>query len=478
MVFSSMLFVFLFLVLNLLTIRFCRTTKAQNVALLIFSLVFYGWGGPRFLLLLMGMVFICWLGARLLDCAPNQKRRKFFLVLTLILSLGLLVFFKYTGFICENLQFLTGFPTIIPQIVLPIGISFYTFQLISYVIDVYRGEVRAQKKYWMLLLYAGLFHQCVAGPIIRYKDVNDEILHRRIRSSEVSRGITRFCIGLAKKAVLANSCAALADSLLPLDNLQVLQTTPSAGLLLGGLCYMFQIYLDFSAYSDMAIGMGLMSGFHYKENFNYPYIADSVTEFWRRWHISLSSFFRDYVYIPLGGNRRGLPRQIFNLFVVWLLTGVWHGASWNYILWGLYFFVFLVLEKLFWLKSPLHRCKPINHVLLLIVVYFSWLLFRFTDLGMLGTVLQGIFGGTGAGFTSPAVGLNWLNNCFFLIFCAIACTPIGRYLHRLFQYQGDRHPVIANGLAVFDVLLPAGLLVLSAMALVGDSYNPFLYFQF
>mgnify|MGYP001852019754 CR=1 FL=1 len=255
MVFSSMLFVFLFLVLNLLTIRFCRTTKAQNVALLIFSLVFYGWGGPRFLLLLMGMVFICWLGARLLDSAPNQKRRKFFLVLTLILSLGLLVFFKYTWFICENLQFLTGFPTIIPQIVLPIGISFYTFQLISYVIDVYRGEVRAQKKYWMLLLYAGLFHQCVAGPIIRYKDVNDDI-----RSSEVSRGITRFCIGLAKKAVLANSCAALADSLLPLDNLQTLQTTPSAGLLLGGLCYMFQIYLDFSAYSDMAIGMGLNFG--------------------------------------------------------------------------------------------------------------------------------------------------------------------------------------------------------------------------
>ena len=266
--------------------------------------------------------------------------------------------------------------------------------------------------------------------------------------------------------------------MLPLNNLQALQTTPSAGLLLGGLCYMFQIYLDFSAYSDMAIGMGLMSGFHYKENFNYPYIADSVTEFWRRWHISLSSFFRDYVYIPLGGNRRGLPRQIFNLFVVWLLTGVWHGASWNYILWGLYFFVFLVLEKLFWLKSPLHRCKPVNHILLLIVVYFSWLLFRFTDLGMLGTALQGIFGATGAGFTNPAVGLNWLNNCFFLIFCAIACTPVGRYLHRLFQYQGTRHAIIAKGLAVFDVLLPAGLLLISAMALVGDSYNPFLYFQF
>ena len=258
-----------------------------------------------------------------------------------LLVLGI---FKYTGFLMGNLQSLFGWPEVIPQIVLPIGISFYTFQLISYVVDVYRGEVRAQKKYWILLLYASLFHQCIAGPIVRYRDVAQDLAKRQVHAEEVSRGISRFTVGLAKKAVLANSVAVLADRWLPMTT-EGLAKIPTAGLWLGGLCYMLQIYLDFSAYSDMAIGMGLMCGFHYKENFNYPYIASSVTDFWRRWHISLSTFFRDYVYIPLGGNRRGKGRQLLNLFIVWGLTGLWHGASWNYVLWGLYFFLFLVIEK-------------------------------------------------------------------------------------------------------------------------------------
>ena len=338
MVFSSLLFVFLFLALNLVSQAALRGARQKNIAMLLFSLVFFSWAGPRYVVLLLLDTALCWFFAICIEREPQRKK----LHLSLCVALVLLVLgiFKYTGFLMGNLQSLFGWPEVIPQIVLPIGISFYTFQLISYVVDVYRGEVRAQKKYWILLLYASLFHQCIAGPIVRYRDVAQDLAKRQVHAEEVSRGISRFTVGLAKKAVLANSVAVLADRWLPMTT-EGLAKIPTAGLWLGGLCYMLQIYLDFSAYSDMAIGMGLMCGFHYKENFNYPYIASSVTDFWRRWHISLSTFFRDYVYIPLGGNRRGKGRQLLNLFIVWGLTGLWHGASWNYVLWGLYFFLFL-----------------------------------------------------------------------------------------------------------------------------------------
>ena len=327
MVFSSLLFVFLFLVLNLLVYSRAKTITAKNAVMLAFSLIFYAWGGPKYLLLLLGMTAISWLMALLIGNFPKQK--KIFMILECLLLLGLLAVFKYSGFLLGNLQALTGWPELIPEIALPIGISFYTFQLLSYVADVYRMEVRPQRKFWILLLYASLFHQCIAGPIVRYKDVRRDIFHRKQTVREVDQGIQRFCIGLAKKAVLANGCAAIADTYLLTDDLASLAEVSAAGLWLGLLCFTLEIYLDFSAYSDMAIGMGLMIGFHYKENFNYPYISASVTEFWRRWHISLSSFFRDYVYIPLGGNRKGSRRRIINLFVVWFLTGLWHGASWN-----------------------------------------------------------------------------------------------------------------------------------------------------
>ena len=300
MVFSSLLFVFLFLTLNLVSQAALRGVRQKNIAMLIFSLVFFSWAGPRYVVLLLLDTALCWFFALRIEKNPHTKKRS--LVLCTALLLAVLAVFKYTGFLLGNLQSLTGWPEVIPEIVLPIGISFYTFQLISYVADVYRGEVPAQKKYWMLLLYASLFHQCIAGPIVRYRDVAADLERRQVHSAEVSRGVSRFTVGLAKKAVLANSVAALADRWLPLTA-EGLSAIPTAGLWLGGFCYMLQIYLDFSAYSDMAIGMGLMCGLHYKENFRYPYLADSVTEFWRRWHISLSSFFRDYVYIPLGGNR-------------------------------------------------------------------------------------------------------------------------------------------------------------------------------
>ncbi len=477
MVFSSMLFVFLFLPANMLSQILLPSPRAKNVAMLIFSLVFYGWAGPRYLVLLLGMVLICWLGAMFIEDAP-EGRRKLWLAVTVTLCLVILGVFKYLGFLLRNVQWLFGVPKVIPQIVLPIGISFYTFQLISYVADVYRGEVQAQRKYWMLLLYASLFHQCIAGPIVRYKDVNGDILARRTSPEEVSAGVSRFAIGLAKKAVLANGCAVVADQLL-LSDAQALAAVPAMGILLGTAAFTMQIYLDFSAYSDMAIGMGLMCGLHYRENFDHPYMSGSVTEFWRRWHISLSSFFRDYVYIPLGGSRCGRGRQLFNLLAVWFLTGMWHGASWNFILWGLYFGVLLALERFVLGPDRQERLpRVLRHGGVLVLVMFSWILFKFTDMALLGTAVRGLFGLNGNGFSSAAVTLLFKNNIYFLAVACVACTPLGGTLRTMLRNLGRKNGLVYWLDAAWEVVHPALLLVLAAMALVGDSYNPFLYFQF
>ena len=473
MVFSSLVFVFLFFISNILTQALVSDMRKKNIVMLSFSLFFYAWAGVRYVPLLLGMTFICWFSALLIDRAQGQKAKKGWLALCVFLVLLILGIFKYTGFFLRNLQLLTGVPKIIPEIALPIGISFYTFQLLSYVVDVYRGDAEVQEKYWLLLLYASLFHQCIAGPIVRYRDVYQDILHRRPKLQEISRGVTRFAVGLAKKAILANGCAAVADGLLAAETLK---STSVLGMWLGMIGYMLQIYLDFSAYSDMAIGMGLMCGFHYKENFNYPYVANSITDFWRRWHMSLSSFFRDYVYIPLGGNRCSKGRHIFNMFVVWALTGMWHGASWNYILWGLYFFLFLVAEKYLFQVDRIPMA--VRHLLVLLAVLFGWVLFRFEDLSQLGIALGGMFGLNRNAFTDLATGLAFKNNLFFLLFCCIAVTPIGKYLADWLRHlsRGSLWGMRLYG--VWDVLSPMLLVFLSAMALAGNSYNPFLYFQF
>ena len=314
-----------------------------------------------------------------------------------VIDLGLLAFFKYTMFLLNETHDWFGFPSVVPQIALPIGISFYTFQLLSYMVDVYRGEVPAQRYFRRLLLYVSLFHQCIAGPIVRYKDVSEQILSRHVDSEDMRNGINRFVSGLAKKVLLANVCGSIATRTIlsgaaadQAANLATLQNAAALSLWLGCFAYGLQIYLDFSAYSDMAIGMGLMVGFRYKENFNYPYLANSITDFWRRWHMSLSSFFRDYVYIPLGGNRKGKARQALNLLIVWFLTGMWHGAGWNFILWGLYYFVFLALEK--FLIPGLQRLPAVfAHLYALIVVFFGWVLFYFTDFTQGWVVLKGLF---------------------------------------------------------------------------------------
>ena len=472
MVFSSLLFVFLFFYLNLLLYRMTDSMKRKNVVLLIFSLVFYAWGGLQYLFLLLVMCACSWICALQIQGSPDEQSRKQWLIVECVIMLGLLGIFKYLGFVLTNLQIWTGFPKTVPQIVLPIGISFYTFQLVSYVVDVYRREVKAQPRYWKVLLYCSLFHQCIAGPIVRYQTVAKEINRRRVTTHDAADGIRRFCVGLAKKAILANSCASIADSLL-----ENTATVSTAGLWLGMFCYMLQIYLDFSAYSDMAIGMGRIVGFHYLENFNYPYLAGSVQDFWRRWHISLSTFFRDYVYIPLGGNRKGNVITVRNMLIVWFLTGMWHGASWNYIIWGLYFFVFLVLER-FLLKSWLDRLPVLRNIYALLVIFFGWVIFRFESLPQMIQVLAGLFGGGGRNLVDLAAVYGFQNNMFLLAFCVIAVTPAGKWIRNLIYERLQPGTAAVTVVNVIDAAVPAVLLVLSMFALVGNSYNPFLYFQF
>ncbi len=476
MVFSSLIFVLLFLPLNILCHSLAKNIRSKNTVMLIFSLVFYTFAGVRYLLLFFLVVFLAWLSAILVDKAKTEKRRKTALILGVASLLCLLGVFKYTGFFLENIQLIAGFPEIIPDIALPLGISFYTFQLLSYVVDVYRRDVEVQKNYFVILLYAGLFHQCVAGPILRYSDVEKDIFFRRVTSEDISRGISRFTSGLFKKAILANYAAELSERLLGTGTEGLLSAT-SFGVFLGCFCYMLQIYLDFSAYSDMAIGMGHMAGFSYKENFNYPYAADSVTDFWRRWHISLSSFFRDYVYIPLGGNRCSALRQVFNMFVVWSLTGFWHGASWNYILWGLYYFIFLLIEK-YPLKNVLpHIPKLIRSIALLLIVYFGWILFKFESFDMIKAALTGLFVSP-AGLSSSVVDIIFKNNVFFLIIASLACTPIVPYISSKTAELAEKNIKLRPYINAAASLIPPMLLFLSACALAGDSYNPFLYFIF
>ena len=484
MVFSSLIFVFAFLAVCYSLYALAPGIKAKNVVLIVFSLVFYAWGGPSFLLLILGMTLICYVGARLIE--KYKSKRKLWLIVTLTICLGLLGFFKYTGFLLTNIQSIFGVPEVIPSITLPIGISFYTFQLISYVIDVYRGEVKAQKKYWVLLLYASLFHQCIAGPIIRYSDVEKEIFDRHVTRDDISRGVMRFSAGLAKKAILANGCAAIVANLVE-NNIDVASAS-SMSILLAAVAYMLEIYLDFSAYSDMAIGMGLMIGFHYKENFNYPYIADSVTDFWRPWHNSLSGFFRDYVYIPLGGNRVKIPRHILNLFVVWTLTGLWHGASWNFVLWGLYYFIFLVIEKYIFRFSKTGNwlLRIPRTVYTLTVVLFGWILFYYTDLSKLCDAIGSLFMLNGNPFSDIAFETQAKGNIFFLAVAIIACTPIAPSISRTVEglrekKKGAKAPLAHTFILIYDAIcavIPALLIAVSVFALVGDSYNPFLYFQF
>ena len=472
MVFSNLFFIYLFLPLNLLLYYVVKNRTWQNVVLLLFSLFFYTWSEPVWVFVLMLTAFLDFSWAKCIErcrMAGRQRGAKLALAASLVFDLGMLGVFKYSGFFVENLNAFTGLQLPVPQIALPIGISFYTFQTISYVLDVYRGQVPAQKTYYKYLMYLSSYHQLVAGPIVRYSDVAAEIDNRSVSPQDFSEGITRFCVGLCKKVVVANMAGQLVAQYMD-GNLATLSV---AGAWFGALVYTIQLYYDFSAYSDMAIGLGRMFGFHYHMNFNYPYISKSVTEFWRRWHISLSTFFRDYVYIPLGGNRR---HQIFNLCVVWLLTGLWHGASWNFILWGAFYGVLLIVEKLGLLKILEKLPGILCHLYLLLITLVGWTLFYTTDLGRLKGYFAVMFGISGNPLTDAQLSINFLNHLFWLIAAVLFCMPITQLVKKRIDAVQNKALRAAGNMVT--AMMNLGLLFVCTSMLVGDSYNPFLYFRF
>ena len=464
MVFSSLSFLFLFLP-ALLAVYYLvpqRYREGRNAVLLLFSLGFYGCGGWRLLPLILVSITMNYVFGRL--AAPGRRRRKTALAAAVACNLGLLFVFKYLGFVTANLHALIP---AVPEltILLPIGISFYTFQAMSYVIDVYRGDAAVERSFLHVALYVVLFPQLVAGPIVRYSTVAEEIRCRREGADDMAEGLQRFLFGLAKKVLLANQMGLIADAAFS-------QTAPrlSMGLAwLGVIGYTLQIYFDFSGYSDMAIGLGRVFGFHFLENFNYPYVSRSVTEFWRRWHISLSTWFREYLYIPLGGNRCSRAKWMRNLFLVWAATGIWHGASWNFLLWGLYFWALLLLEK-FLLAKPLAKAPAaVGHIYTMLLVMVSWAIFAMEDFSRLGSYLRVMFGLGGAPLADSAFGYYFRSYLPVLIVAAIASTPLAATLWRKLPQRA------AQALGTLAIL--AGLALCTAY-LVAGTYNPFLYFRF
>ena len=490
MVFSSLIFLYAFFSLSLLALSFCKSQKAQNAVLLIFSLIFYAWGEPKYVLLLMFMAFNAWFCALLVEKFQKNGFKRFWVFLSSAVDIALIGWFKYAGLISS----LFGpVPEFVEKIALPIGISFYTFQLLTYVVDVYRKDAPAQKNYFNVLLYAALFHQCIAGPIVRYRTVEQELFGAEPRKPEIAVGVSRFCAGLVKKTLLANPCGALANQLILSDsamadaslfaeNLSHLSGQTVLGAWLGILAFSLHIYLDFSAYSDMAIGMGRMLGLHYLENFNYPYISRSITEFWRRWHMSLGTFFRDYVYIPLGGSRCGWLRSVFNTLIVWALTGLWHGASWNFLLWGLWFFVLLMIERMF-LKKLLDKIPVLSNLYVIIAVSLGWVIFRFVNLDLGLALVKSLFGMNGNSLSNFFTVNTFKSNMFLLAVCVLVCTPVSKQIRTAIEAWMASGGFVRRALSViwsfvFYSLIPVVLLLLSTASLVGDSYNPFIYFQF
>ena len=420
---------------------------------MLFSLLFYSYGEPIYVLLMILSIIVNYYIALLMD---KSKRKKSYLVVDIIFNLGLLFLFKYFDFFINDINNVFNLNMKFLQLSLPIGISFYTFQILSYIIDLYKVKVGVQKSIINLGCYISAFPQLIAGPIVRYQTVNEELENRCENEKDIAEGIKRFIIGLSKKVIIANEMAYVADTLYG-----SVAEIGFLGTLIASICYTLQIYFDFSGYSDMAIGLGKILGFHYLENFNYPYIAKSITDFWRRWHISLSSFFRDYVYIPLGGNRCKKIRHLFNLFVVWFLTGLWHGASWNFILWGLYFFVILIIEKYILNKYLDKIPKALQHIYALILINIGFIIFYFTDMANLKIALESLFGLHGFGNLQIFNHLQIFKVRTIIVFLValVGATP---YLKKF-----------TNKNWVLIVLF-----IFSIISILASSYNPFIYFRF
>lgn len=466
MVFSSTIFLCVYLPLVLLGYYICPK-KGRNLFLLIVSLVFYAWGEPKYVFLMIFSILVNYIFGRLMDKnRGRQKRMKLLLVLSVVIDLGLLSVFKYTDFIITNVNAIFGSSFDLLNIALPIGISFYTFQAMSYTIDVYRNDVRVQKNLIDFGMYITMFPQLIAGPIVRYADVQDQLAERSVTTADFSEGVMRFVVGLGKKVLLANQMGAVWSEIYALggDVSALMAWT-------GAIAYTFQIYFDFSGYSDMAIGLGRMFGFKFPENFRYPYQSVSITDFWRRWHITLSTWFKEYLYIPLGGNRCGLARQALNLLIVWSLTGFWHGAGWNFVMWGLYYFVILFIEKLFLLKALGKLPKLFRHVYALLLIVIGWVIFASDDVSVLLPYLGSMFGANGAVGGMDVYTL--FTKAVLLIICCVASTELPK---RLFLSATGA----MNEKAAFTIksVMTIALLALSMILLIGDSYNPFLYFRF
>lgn len=467
MVFSDLFFLFVFipafaacyLAARAADKRFFESNNTlRNAVLILFSLIFYAWGEPVYLFLMIGTVAVNYLAGKQIAnaAAPNRKTALIAGIACNILTLGI---FKYAGFVAQSLNAI-GIPMPVPEIRLPIGISFYIFQSISYLVDVYRKEAQPQQKFYNLLLYISMFPQLIAGPIVRYNTIAKEINQRSATLDDISEGIFRFLIGLGKKVIIANQLGSISDQLL-CDSLG----STTAGAWVGLLAFSLQIYFDFSGYSDMAIGMGRCMGFHFNENFNHPYTCTSVTDFWRKWHISLGQFFRDYVYIPMGGNRN---HQWLNIFCVWFLTGMWHGASWNFILWGLYFGIILVIEKI-WLLKPMQKLPALGHLYSLLAVYVGWGIFYFDDFGTMQTFFKTFFHGMGewSGFD---VKQAITGNLWLWIAALTLCLPVRTYAENRIQNETVKYAI--------RTALSLVILLLSVSLLVGATNNAFLYFRF
>ena len=465
MLFSSIPFLYYFLPL-VLAVYFLTPARFRNAVLLLASLIFYAWGEPKYVLLMLASILSGYGFGLLQERYRGQKGAKLVCGLSVAVSLSFLLYFKYADFFLENFNAATGLGVPLLRIALPIGISFYTFQIISYTVDVYRGEP-AQKNLIHLAAYVAMFPQLIAGPIVRYSDIAQQLEHRSHSTALAAEGVRRFLIGLGKKILIANQLGELCSVFRASDEKSVLFYW------LYAVAFALHIYFDFSGYSDMAIGLGKVFGFHFLENFNYPYISASITEFWRRWHMSLGTWFRDYVYIPLGGNRVGRARQLLNILVVWMLTGFWHGAAWNFVVWGLMFAVLLIMEKL-WLLKPLSKCRPLAHLYVVFFVVISFVIFNAENMGQDLSDIGGLFGAGGIPLVSAEAVYCLRSFALVLILAVFGATPLLRNgLVRLSQYPTAGK--VLNALEPFTLFI---LLLVMTGYLVDGSFNPFLYFRF
>ena len=466
MVFSRLFFIYVFLPVCLLCYALAKGTKHKNTVLIFFSLIFYAWGEPVYIFLMLATAAVNYVCALLIGKYQGKRGDTAATVFAVVYDLLMLGIFKYSGFIVENINALFSSSIPVPDIRLPIGISFYTFQTISYIIDCHWEKVKPQKSFKNFLLYLALFPQLVAGPIVRYSKIEKEIAQRTIELRDVSYGLNRVALGLAKKVLLANQLSLIVDSFL--GNIG---SSTVAGAWYGAIAYGLQIYFDFSGYSDIAIGLGRVFGFHFDENFDHPFICKDITEFWQRWHISLSTFFRDYVlYIPIFGKRR----KYGGLFLVWLCTGIWHGASWNYVLWGLYYGIFILIEMLIGKKRLKKVPVVIRHIYSKFVIIIGFAIFYFEDIGKLGTFFKTAFGFGRNGFIAVQDKISVVNNLFLLAAAVICCFPLIKTIGNATDKHFASKATVSSAAAVASALL----LIITSILLVDATTNPFLYFRF